>query len=64
MECFSKKFKEATLQALESHNTVIGTIAIGGTDFIRKINERCDIKIVEVTESNRNELPDKILNMM
>ncbi len=64
MECFSEKFKEAALQALDSDNTVIGTIATGGTDFIRKIKNRCDIKIIEVTESNRNELPEKILNMM
>jgi len=64
MECFSEKFKEAALQALGSNNTVIGTIAIGGTDFMRKIKNRCDRKIIEVTESNRNELPEKILNIM
>ena len=63
MECFSKKFKEAALQALDSNNTVIGTIAISGTEFIRKIKERCDMKIIEATESNRHELPDKILSM-
>ena len=63
MECFSEKFKEAALQALESNNTVIGTIAISGTEFIRKIKERCDMKIIEATESNRHELSDKILSM-
>jgi len=63
MECFSKKFKEAALQALDSNNTVIGTIAISGTEFIRKIKERCDMKIIEATESNRHELSDKILSM-
>ncbi len=64
MECFSEKFKEAAVRALDSNNKVIGTIAVGGTEFIRKIKKRCDVKIFETTESNRNELPDKILNMM
>ena len=64
MECFSIKFKEVTQRVLDSTNTVIGTIAIGGTEFIRKIKERDNIKILEVTKSNRDELPDKILKLV
>jgi len=61
MECFSEKFKKATLKGLDSANTLIGTIAVGGTEFIRKIEKRNNIKIIEVTVSNRNELPERIL---
>ncbi len=61
MECFSDKFKKYTLKILDAPNIVLGTIAIGGTDFIKEIKRREDIQIIEVTKNNRNELPDKIL---
>lgn len=61
MECFSQAFKLAAVKALDSPNIVIGTITLGGTDFIRQIKQRKDIELIEVTEENRNTLPDKIL---
>ncbi len=61
MECFSERFKKYTLKILDAPNVALGTIAVGGTDFIKKIKEREDIHIIEVTKNNRNELPDKIL---
>lgn len=61
MECFSKEFKLATVKALDSPNIVIGTITLGGTDFILEIKKRKDIEIIEVTEQNRNSLPENIL---
>jgi len=61
MECFSEKFCEAATKALDATNLVLGTIAVGGTDFIRKVKERNDIKIYEVTAHNRDELPGKLL---
>ncbi len=61
MECFSEKFCEAATKALDGPNVVLGTIAVGGTDFIRKVKERKDIKIYEVTAQNRNELPEQLI---
>ena len=61
MECFSEIFKHAVIDALDSPNIVIGTIALGGDEFIRGIKERNDISITEVTPENRNSLPDRIL---
>jgi nucleoside-triphosphatase THEP1 len=60
MECFSEKFCESALNALNGPNMVIGTIAVGGTDLIRAIKERKDIKIFEVTLDNRDILPAKL----
>ncbi len=57
MECFSEKFKVVATNALSSNNIVLGTIAIGGTEFIRNIKKRHDIKIFEVSRNNRDELP-------
>ena len=62
MECFSHKFKEAALHALDSPNIVVGTITLGGDDFIRRIKEREDLDITEVTPANRDDLPQTILD--
>jgi len=61
MECFSEKFKKAATLALDSENIVVGTITFGGTGFILGVKQRPDIEIIEVTEQNRDTLPDLIL---
>jgi nucleoside-triphosphatase len=61
MECFSDAFRHAALAALDSPNIVVGTITFGGDDFIARIKARHDIEIHEVTEANRDSLPDMIL---
>ena len=61
MECFSLAFKQATTNAIDASNIVIGTITLGGDDFIREIKKKKDIEINEVTVANRNLLPDIIL---
>lgn len=62
MECFSPKFIEAAKKALNSPAIVIGTITLGGSDFILEVKQRQDIEILEVTLDNRDELPDLIIN--
>ena len=64
MECFSAAFCEAARKALDAPNMVLGTIAVGGTDFIRTIKERDDIKIYQVTPQNRDQLPDQLLKII
>ncbi len=61
MECFSPAFKQATTNALKAPNIVIGTITLGGDDFIREIKERKDMEVNEVTVDNRDLLPGIIL---
>jgi len=61
MECFSEKFKQAALRALDSPNIVIGTIAFGGDDFILGIKKRPDLEIIEVTKDSRDGMPELIL---
>jgi len=60
MECFSPAFKQATTNAIDASNIVIGTITLGGDDFIREIKKK-DMEIIEVTVDNRNLLPGIIL---
>jgi len=64
MECFSEVFRQAAITALDSDNIVIGTITLGGDDFIQGIKERDDLEIHEVTPENRDSLPDVILRRL
>ncbi|MFV1976777.1 MAG: nucleoside-triphosphatase, partial [Candidatus Scalindua sp.] len=61
MECFSPTFKQATTNALNASNMVIGTITLGGDDFIREIKKRGNMEISEVSVYNRTLLPSIIL---
>lgn len=61
MECFSPAFKQATTSALDASNLVIGTITLGGDDFIQEIKKRQDMEISEVTVENRDLLPGIML---
>jgi nucleoside-triphosphatase len=61
MECFSEKFMQTALAAVNSSNIVIGTITLGGPDFVQQIKKRGDTEIIEVTHENRNLLPDIII---
>ena len=64
MECFSMAFKQAAVNALDVPNIVIGTITFGGDAFILEIKKREDMEINEVTEDNRDLLPDLILRQI
>lgn len=61
MECFSQKFITAAKQALDSSSIVIGTITLGGNNFILEVKQRRDIEIIEVTLENRDHLPEVIV---
>jgi len=61
MECFSEVFIKAAIEALDAGNIVIGTITLGGNDFIKAVKQRDDLELLEVTLDNRNELPDLIV---
>jgi len=62
MECFSEMFKEAALKALDAPNIVIGTITLGGDDFIQSLKNRDDMEVTEATLQNRDSLPELLLS--
>lgn len=64
MELFSKRFRQMVLQAMESACPVIATITLKDTAFTRKLKERPGVVLIQVTRENRDELPDKILEML
>ncbi|MCK5547518.1 MAG: NTPase, partial [Thermoplasmata archaeon] len=63
MECFSKEFRAAVIDALDGENIVLGTIARRGDRFIEDIKSRKDVTIFEVNQRTRDALPEKILDL-
>lgn len=64
MELFSYAFKEVVVQALDSNSCILGSILFKSHPFCKKIKEREDVDIMEVTEDNRDHLPDIILGKL
>jgi nucleoside-triphosphatase len=56
MELFSNRFRSLVCEVLDSHKQVIASIAIKGNEFIQKIKQRSDIRVIEVTHGNRDQL--------
>jgi nucleoside-triphosphatase len=56
MECFSPLFKNTLVQTLDSKNPVLGSISLRGNQFIQRIKERKDVRLVQVSEMNRDML--------
>jgi nucleoside-triphosphatase len=61
MECFSDKFRRLLKETLDSEKFVIATIALKGAGLIAEIKRRLDIKVFEITQSNRDNLLLEIL---
>jgi nucleoside-triphosphatase len=64
MECYSDKFKKLLKEILDSEKWVIATIARKGSGLIAEVKKRKDIKLFEMTSSNRDSLLSEILNLM
>ena len=61
MECLSPIFTKTVGALLESSSTMLGTVALGGTPFIRKVRKHPEVELVEVTVHNRDELVEVII---
>ena len=61
MECYSDKFKKLLKEILDSEKWVIATIALKGSKLISEVKGRKDIKLFEMTKSNRESLLSEIL---
>jgi nucleoside-triphosphatase len=60
MECFSANFVSLVRELLDGAGVVVATVATKGPDFISEVKGRRDILIYEVTESNRNDLAERL----
>jgi len=61
MECLSDKFERILKRVLNSEKWVIATIALKGSGLITEVKKRQDVKLFEITQSNRDVLFSEIL---
>jgi nucleoside-triphosphatase len=61
MEIFSNRFRNLVCDVLNANKQVLATIPLKGNNFIRKIKQRIDIHLLEVTHANRDRLPEAIV---
>jgi nucleoside-triphosphatase THEP1 len=64
MECHSLLFRKTLIETLNSHNKVIGSIAMKGSGFIEEVKRREDVKLFLVTESTRESLVTPIVEFL
>ena len=56
MELLSPQFQEVAEKALDADNPVLGTITLARHPFVEKVKARDDVKIIEVTKENRDDV--------
>jgi len=64
MELFSNRFRNLVCDALNADKQVLATIPLKGNDSIRGIKKRPDIHLLEVTNANRDCLPEAIVKVL
>lgn len=62
MESDAKKFQRAVYEALNSTKPVVGVIKTKNYEFLDGIKKRDDVILIEVKESNRNEVLNELIN--
>jgi len=62
MECFSEKFNKLLIEMLDAPKLVIATVALKGGGIIEDIKKRSDVHLFELTQSNRDERLEDIMN--
>jgi nucleoside-triphosphatase len=64
MESRSNRFKALVRELLGSAKPVLATIASGGGGFIDEVRNRADVRLVELTQTNRDSLVEIISEEM
>jgi len=64
MECLSHKFRELIIKILDSEKPVIASIALKSSEFIEEIKKRDDVRLLEITKSNRESLVPDVLKLL
>lgn len=56
MELLSPQFQAVVEKALDADNPVLGTITLARHPFAQKVKARQDVRVIEVTRENRDEV--------
>ena len=60
MELCSERFREAVVEALNSGKPVLGVLQRKAHPFLDEIRSRPDVRVLEVTEGNREEVLEEV----
>jgi nucleoside-triphosphatase len=60
MECSCPAFTAAMQRVLKGPVPVLATVALKGGGFIAEVKARPDVRIIEVAQGNRDELPERL----
>jgi nucleoside-triphosphatase len=64
MELFSTRFREAALKAIDSGKKVLGTIMLSPNPFADEIKRHPEVKVVQLTRANNDEVLREILGWL
>jgi nucleoside-triphosphatase len=64
MECFSARFRQLVVAAMDSDRAVLATVALRGDRFVEGLKARPDVTLLHVTRQNRDELVDKVTGLV
>lgn len=61
MECFSARFRQLVVAAIESDRSVLATIALRGNRFMEGLKSHPEVSLLRVTHNNRDELAGQVV---
>ena len=64
MELCSEAFREAVAAAMDSDRAVVATVPIYGLAFVDELKRRPDVILIEITRSNRDALPARVMELL
>jgi nucleoside-triphosphatase len=64
MELFSRSFRDAVIEALESEKRVLGTIMLASHPWADVVKRRAEVEIIWVTRLNSSKVVDQVLGYL
>ena len=64
MELCSAAFRDAVAAAFDSHHPILATVPIYRLAFVESLRARSDVEIIQVTPSNRDALPARLIRLL
>lgn len=64
MELLSKPFQDAVMEVVDSDHPLLATIPLHSHPLLNTLRKRPDVTLIEVTPTNRDELPRTIAELL
>jgi nucleoside-triphosphatase THEP1 len=64
MELFSKEFRKAVTEAVESEKPVLGTVMAGRHPWVDALKALPQVTVIEVTQDNREQMVPLVMKLL